>query len=55
MSLCKKPIDMGIAGVMASVIAIKGAAWGLGVGIILVLLLLDKFTLDENEEVTNED
>ena len=40
MSLCKKNIDMGIAGVMAAVLAVKGAAWGLGVGILLVFLLL---------------
>jgi len=48
MSLCKNSIDMGIAGVMASVIAIKGAAWGLGVGIILVLLLLGNFSSSGN-------
>lgn len=39
MTICKNHIDMGIAGVMASVIAVKGAAWGLAVGIILYLLL----------------
>ena len=39
---------MGIAGVMASIIAIKGAAWGLGVGIILVLLLLGNFSSSGN-------
>ena len=48
MSLCKNSIDMGIAGVMASVIAITGAAWGLGVGIILVLLLLGNFSSSGN-------
>ena len=47
-SICEKPIDMGIAGVMASIIAIKGAAWGLGVGIILVLLLLGNFSSSGN-------
>lgn len=40
MTICKDHIDMGIAGVMAAVIAVKGAAWGLGVGIILFLLLV---------------
>ncbi|MCI7343359.1 MAG: hypothetical protein MSH33_05380 [Fusobacterium necrophorum] len=40
MTICKDHIDMGIAGVMAAVIAAKGAAWGLGVGIILFLLLV---------------
>ncbi len=42
MMICKDKLDMGIAGVMASVIAIKGAAWGLGVGILLFLLLQHK-------------
>lgn len=42
MSMCKKHIDMGIAGVIASVIAVKGAAWGLCVGILLIVLLLKK-------------
>lgn len=32
--------DLGIAGIMAAVIIAKGAAWGLGVGIILCLLIL---------------
>lgn len=40
MTICKNNIDMGIAGVMASIIAIKGAAWGLGVGIILFFMLV---------------
>lgn len=31
--------DLGIAGVMAAVIVAKGAAWGLGVGIILCLII----------------
>ena len=47
-SICEKRIDMGIAGVMASIIAIKGAAWGLGVGIILVILLLGNFSSSGN-------
>lgn len=32
--------DLGIAGVMAAVIVARGAAWGLGVGIVLSLLVL---------------
>lgn len=32
--------DLGIAGVMAAVIVARGAAWGLGVGIVLSLLIL---------------
>ncbi|MCB2342064.1 benzoate/H(+) symporter BenE family transporter [Clostridium estertheticum] len=31
--------DLGIAGVMAAVLVAKGAAWGIGVGIILCLLI----------------
>lgn len=54
MSLCKRNIDRGIAGVMAAVLAVKGAAWGLGVGIILVFLLLENFNT-ENVEEENED
>lgn len=54
MSLCKKNVDMGIAGVMASIIAIKGAAWGLGVGILLVVLLLGNSNLD-SAEMKDED
>ena len=48
MSICKKHIDMGIAGVIAAVIAVKGAALGLGVGILLIILLLKK------DETSNE-
>ena len=39
MSMCESELDMGIAGVMAAVLATKGAAWGMGIGIILHLLL----------------
>lgn len=42
--------DLGIAGVMAAVIVARGAAWGLGVGIVLSLLILigNKKNLDVN-------
>lgn len=40
MELCKNPTDMGICGVMGAVLAIKGASWGLVVGIILYLILV---------------
>ena len=40
MSMCESELDMGIAGVMAAVLATKGAAWGMGIGIILHLLLV---------------
>lgn len=42
MMICTDKLDMGIAGVMAAVIAVKGAAWGLGVGVLLYLLLSKK-------------
>ncbi len=32
--------DLGIAGIMAAVIIARGAAWGLGVGVVLCLLIL---------------
>ncbi|WP_243577949.1 solute carrier family 23 protein [Clostridium minihomine] len=42
--------DLGIAGVMAAVIVARGAAWGLGVGVVLSLLVLlgNKKELDQN-------
>lgn len=42
MNMCKSDIDRGICGVMGAVLAIKGAAWGLAVGLILFIILLDK-------------
>ncbi len=39
MSMCKTDLDRGICGVMGAVLATRGAAWGLAVGIILHLLL----------------
>jgi hypothetical protein len=41
MSMCKTDLDRGIAGVMAAVLATKGAAWGFAIGIILFLILVD--------------
>ncbi len=41
MVICKNDTDRGIAGVMGAVLAAKGAAWGLGVGILLHLILRD--------------
>ena len=38
-SMCKTDMDRCIAGVMGAVLACKGAAWGLGVGIALHFLL----------------
>ena len=39
MSMTESKIEQGIAGVMGTVLAIRGAAWGLGVGILLYFLL----------------
>ena len=47
MNICKTDTDRGIAGVMGSILALKGAAWGLVVGIILFLILRD-FTIKKN-------
>ncbi|MFL0194258.1 hypothetical protein ACJDU8_01505 [Clostridium sp. WILCCON 0269] len=49
--------DLGIAGVMAAVIVARGAAWGLGVGIVLSLLILigNKGNLDVNVFASQEE
>ncbi len=41
MNICKSDTDRGIAGVMGAVLAVKGAAWGFALGIILFILLSD--------------
>ena len=35
----EKPTELGVAGTMAVVLAMHGAAWGLGIGIVLHILL----------------
>lgn len=47
-------IDKGIAGVMGAVIASRGAAWGLGVGLILYFLLTHKETFQAQAKVEEE-
>ena len=42
MNMCKTDIERGICGVMGTVLATKGAAWGLVVGLILFFILLEK-------------
>lgn len=42
MDMCETEMEKGIAGVMGTIIVAKSAAWGLGVGIILHLLLTAK-------------
>ncbi|EIW00537.1 benzoate/H(+) symporter BenE family transporter [Thermoanaerobacter siderophilus] len=39
MDMCRNDTERGIAGVMGSVLAIKGAAWGFAVGLILFFVL----------------
>ncbi|MCI2106074.1 MAG: hypothetical protein LKK00_05060 [Intestinimonas sp.] len=39
MSMCKTDLDRGISGVMGAVLATRGAAWGLAVGLLLHFLL----------------
>ena len=41
-NMCKNDIERGLCVVMGAVLATKGAAWGLGVGIVLFFLLLEK-------------
>lgn len=41
-NMCKTDIEKGLCCVMGAVLATKGAAWGLAVGIILYFLLLEK-------------
>jgi len=38
----KLPVELGIAGTMAVVLAMHGAAWGLGVGVVLHIFLEKK-------------
>ena len=41
MNMCKTNIERGICGVMGAVLAMRGAAWGLVVGLVLFVLLYD--------------
>ena len=41
MNICNNDTDRGIAGVVGAVLAVKGAAWGFVVGIILFIILSD--------------
>ena len=41
MNMCKTNIERGICGVMGAVLAMRGAAWGLVVGLVLFALLYD--------------
>lgn len=52
----KSQRDLGIAGIIAAVLAIKGAAWGFAVGILLSFLIYGKnFFKGENDETFTKD
>lgn len=42
MNMCKSDIERGICGVMGAILAIRGAAWGLAVGLILFFILMER-------------
>ena len=50
----KDPIELGVAGTMAVVLAMHGAAWGLGVGVVLHIFLENRFRLSNAAEVPAE-
>ncbi|WDP88446.1 MAG: xanthine/uracil/vitamin C permease [Desulfobacter sp.] len=41
----KEPLELGVAGTMAIVLAMHGAAWGLGVGVVLHIFLESRFKI----------
>ena len=56
MNMCKTNIERGICGVMGAVLAMRGAAWGLVVGLILFAMLYEsdkKETAKQAEKVEN--
>lgn len=56
MNMCKTNIERGICGVMGAVLAMRGAAWGLVVGLILFALLYEsnkKETAKQAEKAEN--
>lgn len=50
MELCTTNSERGIAGVMAAVLATRGAAWGLAVGIIVHLIVVDRKKYNASKE-----
>lgn len=50
LSMIHSDSERGLAGVMAAVLAIKGASWGLAVGIILYILINGNFKNPESQE-----
>jgi len=52
----KSQRDLGIAGIVGAILAIKGAAWGFGVGILLCLIIYGKnFFSGENDQTFTRD
>ncbi len=52
----KSQRDLGIAGVIAAILAVKGAAWAFAAGVILCLLIYGKQFFDgENDETFVKD
>ncbi|HCY86739.1 MAG TPA: xanthine/uracil/vitamin C permease [Desulfobacteraceae bacterium] len=50
----KEPLQLGVAGTMAVVLAMHGAAWGLGVGVVLHIFLESRFRISKPVEVSAE-
>ncbi len=50
----KDPIQLGVAGTMAVVLAMHGAAWGLGVGVVLHIFLESRFKLSNAAKLPAE-
>lgn len=53
MELAESDLEKGIAGVIGAVICARGAAWGLGVGILLHFLLGSKMNREIKKEAVN--
>lgn len=51
MDICDTDLDKGISGVMGAVLATRGAAWGLAVGIILHLILSNSKKSEVNKVI----
>ena len=50
----KEPLQLGVAGTMAIVLAMHGAAWGLGVGVVLHIFLESRFKLGKEAPLSAE-
>ncbi len=50
----KEPLQLGVAGTMAIVLAMHGAAWGLGVGVVLHIFLESRFKIAKDMKLSAE-